>query len=243
MLNQSADLPKFGSVADGDMKSIVSGDGVEVSPKHKPSHTIRPYARLMVATNHLPPSNDASEGYFRRLIILPFNNLVPANDRDLRLLERLLTETNGIIAWAVRGLYELLERGSFTIPSSSADIARAYRAEVSPIKMFAEECLTDSPDRSGYRSRDLFMAFRSWCRDRGLDAEDIVSMGRGLLSMGYNHRKSGTTIWLVKATDSGDEYFKPAQVLPECLADRATELPSMPPAFSQVEEISSAANA
>ena len=46
LLNQSADLPKRGIVSDGDLKAIISGDSIEVSPKHKPSYTIKPYARL-----------------------------------------------------------------------------------------------------------------------------------------------------------------------------------------------------
>lgn len=212
LLNQSADLPKHGSVADGDLKAIVSGDWIEVSRKHKPSHSIRPYARLMVATNYLPSSRDASEGYFRRLMILSFNNIVPPGQRDARLLERLGGEISGIVTWGVRGLVELLGRGSFALPASSIEIAQAYRSEISPVMMFSEECLLQSDDRTGFAAKDLFLAFRSWCKDRGFDAGDMISMGRAMSSLGFRSRKSSTTIWMVRPTEEGIRYFSPPRL-------------------------------
>lgn len=214
LLNQSADLPKHGSVADGDLKAIVGGDPIEVSRKHKPSHTICPYARLMVATNHMPSSRDTSEGYFRRMMILSFNNIVPAGQRDARLLERLGTEIGGIVTWAIRGLVELLERGSFALPASSIEAGQTYRSEISPVMMFSDECLLPSDDRTGFAARDLFMAFRRWCKDRGLDAGDMISMGRAMSSLGFRSRKSSTTIWMVRPTAEGAPHFNPPRLLP-----------------------------
>jgi putative DNA primase/helicase len=215
LLNKAAENSKMNGVADGDTKAIISGDGIEVSPKFKPSYQIEPYVRLMVATNHLPHNDDTSEAYFRRLLILTFNNIVPVEQRNPHLLESLLPEMQGIIAWAIEGLYQLREQGQFTIPPSSIQAIQSYREEISPVRMFAEECLVPSPDRSGFVARDLFMAFRAWCRDRGFDADNMISMGRELSALGFNSRKSGTSIWLVKAKDSAQEYFKPSRILPE----------------------------
>lgn len=237
LLNQSADLPKHGSVADGDLKAIVGGDPIEVSRKHKPSHSIRPYARLIVATNHLPSSRDTSEGYLRRIMILTFNNIVPPGRRDARLLDTLRSEIAGIVTWAIRGLVELLQRGGFTLPVSSNEAAETYRAEISPIKMFSDECLGRSDDRTGFAAKDLFMAFRRWCKDRGFDPGDMISMGRALSSLGFSSRKSSTTIWMVSPTGEGGQYFNPPRLLPEGEhgdVDEqviAVELSRMPPMF------------
>jgi putative DNA primase/helicase len=214
LLNQSADLPKHGSVADGDLKAIVGGDPIEVSKKHKPSHSIRPYTRLMVATNHLPSSRDTSEGYFRRIMILTFNNIVPAGQRDARLVERLGSEIGGILAWAIRGLIEVTRRGSFTLPASSIEVTENYRTEISPITMFSEECLNRSDDRTGFAAKDVFLAFRRWCNERGLDAGDMISMGRAMKSLGFTSRKSNTTIWMVTPKTEGASYFNPPRLLP-----------------------------
>lgn len=243
LLNQSADLPKHGSVADGDLKAIVGGDTIEVSKKHKPSHSIRPYARLMVATNHLPSSRDDSEGYFRRIMILTFNNMVPPEQRDARLLERLSSEISGIVTWAIQGLVEVLQRGAFALPASSMEVAQGYRSEVSPVVMFSEECLSRSDDRSGFAAKDLFIAFRTWCKERGFDAGDMISMGRAMSTLGFMKRKSSTTIWMVRPTTEGAEYFKPPRLLPsgdDGVEEGSVELPTIAhiPAHSPLRTIS-----
>lgn len=214
LLNKAGDHSKLEGVADGDSKAIISGDGIEVSPKFKPSYQIEPYVRLMLATNHFPHNTDGSEAFFRRLLIVPFNNVVPVERRNPALLESLLMEMPGIIAWAVQGLYQLREQGQFTTPPSCHQAIQSYREQISPVRMFASECLEPSPDRSGFMARDLFMAYRAWCRDRGFDADNMISMGREMSSLGFASRKSGTTIWLVKATNFAQEYFNPSRLLP-----------------------------
>jgi len=179
----------------------------------------------MVATNNLPSSKDTTHGYFRRIVILPFNRQFGEHERNPRLLQTLLSEMNGIIAWAVEGLYELRRQGRFTIPPSSDAASQAYQENISPVRMFANDCLAHSPDRSGFTARDIFLAFRAWCRDRGFDAGNMVSLGRELSSLGFTNRKSSTTLWLVTAKESAHEYFHPAQLISDSSSSSATAMP------------------
>lgn len=214
LLNVSADLPKKGIMADGDLKALISGDAVEVALKHKQSHTIKPYVRLMVSTNNMPDCKDTSDGYFRRLMILTFNRQFAESEGNPNLLQSLLPEIPGIIAWALEGLYELRTQGRFSIPESSVQAVQLYREDISPVRIFADECLVASTDRSGFVPSDLFMAFRAWCRDRGLDAGNMITLGRELATLGFNQRKSGKTWWLVTVKEDAQEYFRPAQIVP-----------------------------
>ncbi|MET3109507.1 putative DNA primase/helicase [Oxalobacteraceae bacterium GrIS 1.18] len=224
LVNFSADLPKKKLTADGDLKAIVGGDLIEVALKHKPSRSIRPYARLVVSTNNIPDCHDTSDGYFRRLIILPFTRKFAGNEINPHLYKSLVPEIPGIIAWALGGLYELREQGHFTIPDSSEQAVQLYREELSPVRMFAEECLVKSSDRSGMLPNELFMAFKGWCSERGFPAGNMIALGRELGNLGYGQRKSGRTWWLVNATEIGEQYFLPAQVIPSMPADEQTVL-------------------
>ena len=215
LVNFSADLPKKKLTADGDLKAIVGGDLIEVALKHKPSRTIKPYARLVVSTNNMADCHDTSDGYFRRLIILQFNRQFAEHERDPHLLQSLTPEIPGIIAWALSGLYELREQGRFSIPASSEQALQIYREELSHVMMFAEECLIPSTDRTGMLSKDLFGAYKNWCGKLGFAAGNIISLGRELGSLGFGQRKSGQTWWLVKASEIGVEYFGPAQTIPD----------------------------
>ena len=72
------------------------------------------------------------------------------------------------------------------------------------------------------------MAFRAWCRDRGFDAGDVVSMGRQLQALGYDSRKSGTTMWLVKLKAGVEEYFNARQMLDEPADNGTAAISALP---------------
>lgn len=224
LANIAADLPKGRHVADGELKAIISGDSIEVSPKYKPSYGIRPYVKIMACANTLPPSRDDSKGYVRRLLILQFNNVVPPEQRDPQLFERLAAEMPGIITWSVEGLLRQRNRGRLTIPASSEEVLQQYCETISPLWAFAEECLQPSGDRTGFTAKDLYMALHRWCKERGLDAGNIFSMGRGLGDLGFTSRKSSTTIYQVKPKAGFEEYFRPSVIIPETVdSDSHTE--------------------
>jgi len=196
LLNLSPDLPKAGVVSDGDLKAIVAGDPIEVSPKHVHSYTIHPYVRLMAATNNLPTSKDTSDGYFRRMLIVSFYRQFTEAERNPNLLTSLLAEMPGIVAWAVQGLYDLREQGAFSIPASSAQAVDEYRETISPTALFAREYLVVS-DRPGILPVNLFEQFCIWCRERRLSPGNMIAFGRELAQLGFTQRKSGHTWWQV----------------------------------------------
>ncbi|WP_321892000.1 DNA primase family protein [Paraburkholderia tropica] len=208
LLNIASDLPKTGA-ADGYFKAVVAGDATEVSPKYESPYTIKPYVRIAACTNHLPPTHDDSEGYFRRLIIVGFNNIVPPGRRNPHLLQELQPEMPGIVAWAIEGLHRLRGRGRFELPDSSITLVQTYCEITSPLLTFAAECIEPSGDRSGYRVVDLFGAYSRWCKAHGHDAGNAISMGRDLKDLGFQSRKSGTTLWQVRPTSEGAQYFEP----------------------------------
>ncbi|MGO4574999.1 phage/plasmid primase, P4 family [Cupriavidus sp. 2TAF22] len=197
LANFSPDLPAQALKADGYLKAIVSGDPVEAERKYSDSCTITPYCRLVVATNSMPDTPDRSDGFFRRLIILPFNRQFTFAEDDPGLLDRLLAELDGIIAWAVEGLQALLGAGRLTIPPSSLAAREDYRCDVNPVQQFAEECLVGSPNGGGLSSQDLFELFRRWSSAHGHTPGTSIGLGRALANLGFQSRKSSHTIWLV----------------------------------------------
>jgi putative DNA primase/helicase len=213
LLNISADLPQSRRSDGNEIKAIVCGEFIEVSPKMKPSYSIEPYARLVVAANHLPASRDSSGGHFRRLLILNFTNIVPVGQRDPQLFQKLAQEIEGIISWAVTGLYDLREQAQFTIPLSSDAVIQSYQKDISPLREFAAECLTRGGERSFIQSKDLYLAFRLWCRDRGLDCGNVNTMGKEMRSLGFKWIKRSSIFWYVESNGVGQDYFRPATTL------------------------------
>jgi len=206
LANISPDLPTQALKEDGYLKAIVSGDSIEAERKYSDSCTITPHCRLMIATNSMPDTPDRSDGFFRRVIVLTFNRQFGREEDDPGLLDALVGELDGIIAWAVEGLRELLVAGEFSIPPSSAQALGEYRCEANPVQQFAEECLVGAPSGGGLAASDVFAIYSRWCAAHGQAHGTSIGFGRALANLGFQSRKSSHTIWLVSLSPGAGPY-------------------------------------
>jgi P4 family phage/plasmid primase-like protien len=91
----------------GILKRLTGDSPVQSDVKHRDRVTFTSYATQIVAMNVLPPTDDTSEAFFRRIYILDFPNVIPPEKKDLGLSIKLAAEVEnyeGLIALAVHAL-------------------------------------------------------------------------------------------------------------------------------------------
>ena len=182
MLNISSEMNSGATLADGYVKSITSGETMEAEPKYKDSYSFDPTVKLVAATNALPRLKDTSGGFARRAVILSFTRVFGEDERDADLIEKLLVELPGILAWAVEGLQRLLKRGKFVPPPSSEETLITYRTESDSVAMFNHECLL--PCETGTAVGTLYEAYRAFCQTNGFQPTNSAVFGRRLTDLG-----------------------------------------------------------
>lgn len=55
-----------------------------------------------------------SDGYFRRLLIIPFERQIPKDKIDVDLKSKLIKERAGILNWIIEGARRLRKQGKFS---------------------------------------------------------------------------------------------------------------------------------
>ena len=73
-------------------KQIVTGDIITVEEKFKDIYTIKPYAKHIFTANELPKVADTSNGYFRRLFIIPFEAIFTETEKSNFNFNELVTQ-------------------------------------------------------------------------------------------------------------------------------------------------------
>lgn len=121
-------------------KRIVSGDTIDASHKFKPVFHFQPYARLVFAMNRLPRVKDTSHGYYRRLLIVPFNKTFDGDNADRELADKLVAELDGIFLWALQGLDRLNKNQSFSEACQVGNMLEEYQRANNPLVAFVEDC-------------------------------------------------------------------------------------------------------
>lgn len=190
MLNISTEMNADGTMADGYLKSITSGEPIDAEPKYKAPYSFIPTVKLVAATNHLPRLKDTSGGFARRAVILSCNKVFTEAERDADLGEKLAGEIDGILVWAVEGLKRLIARKRFVPPASSNAAVQTYRTEADSVAMFNHECL--DPCSVGTTSGELYAAYREFCTTNGFQPTNVAIFGRRLTEVNIGTlRKSG----------------------------------------------------
>ena len=138
-----------------------------VEQKHRDPVVIRPFCKLIVATNHLPRSRDKSRGYFRRWFILDFSVEIPEEQQDKQLSKEIIeSELSEIFYGALIGLRRVREQGCFTVPDSSKALLNEYERMTNPAITFIEEHLAIVPTGREYL-QEIYYKYVSWCETQG----------------------------------------------------------------------------
>lgn len=170
LANIAEEIGDIDKAAEGLLKQYVSGSLIQVERKHRDPFWLRPTARLTFATNVLPRFADRSNGVWRRMLILPFDQVVPAEKRDRRLIGVKFWEASGelpgILAWALEGLRRLRKRGRFEEPVECQKIREDYKRDSNPAATFLlDHCDSDLPATTS--SRKLYLAYSTRVKEMG----------------------------------------------------------------------------
>jgi P4 family phage/plasmid primase-like protien len=156
------------------VKSIITGDPVEINGKGIPAISMKVNAPAFWATNHPPKFKESSGAMATRMVIIPMTRTfdkskpvgVAAEARkhnpawepfDLIIN----TELSGVLTWALVGLKRALERGHFVNTNAGLDLLEQSRKESNVVAAFLDECVTY--DLTVMMSTtDFYAAFKEW---------------------------------------------------------------------------------
>ena len=152
----------------GTIKMLTGGDYISAEHKNRDPFSFKNYAKLTFSCNQLPKTPDQTLAFFKRFIVLMFNDPIPKDKQDPNLLEKLTTqeELSGIFNFAYDGLKRALERKSLDEPGDTLERKELYLAMSDPVTGFVNEYIVEEWN-SFELKQDLINAFFSYCKKKG----------------------------------------------------------------------------
>ncbi|RUT39407.1 DNA primase [Paenibacillus anaericanus] len=172
-LNVTAEMDESSALKGTDIIKAVTG-GDLLTAERKGEHPFRFYAKtkLVACGNSMPllSKMDGTSAFIDRLLFLTFNNTIPEEKRDKRLMEKLLEEKHFIVKWAVQGMYDLLDNDLVFEESEDAiRFKESYSEELNSVSEFIRErCIVD-PGNHAYsiHRKNLYDAYVYHTRSDG----------------------------------------------------------------------------
>jgi putative DNA primase/helicase len=162
----------------GTIKKLFTGNSITVERKGERPFELEPYAKMIFSANEIPRSYDKTEGFYSRLMFIPFDAEFSADDKDYDPnIEDKITTYNAmsyLLNIALKGIQRLMNKGEFTQPQRVLEVMNQYRTDNSTtLSWVADQEITleqvlETP------SSDLYSDFADWCKQSGIKANNVT---------------------------------------------------------------------
>jgi putative DNA primase/helicase len=165
------------------IKQITGGESINASHKYKDPFEYYPEFKLWIGTNYKPEIVGTDLGIWRRIMLVPFDVVIPPEERDVNFGEKLLAELPGIFNWVMEGFTQWQRRG-LDPPSEVLAATEDYREEMDIFQNFLNDCTIVKPG-AVIKFKDLYKVYQEWARENGIkNPMNSNTIGRRLKEKG-----------------------------------------------------------
>lgn len=207
LLNYSSEIN--GRMDTSIFKMLSSGEPVSARRIYGRPFIMCDYARLAFNCNELPSDIEYTDAFFRRFIIIPFNETIPVEERDPDLSRKITgSELSGVFNWILGGLDRLMRQGRFSDSELVKEQEERFRMDCDSVYSFIKFKQYVPSESKQELLKSLHNEYSDYCRD-ALGCTPVIdrNLAKRLRSMGFimgTRASSGTVIMIEKRTSDGD---------------------------------------
>ena len=192
------------------LKQITGRDPVTARFLRKEFFTFTPRFQIFLATNKKPKFLGADEGLWRRVKLVAWNRTFAPHERDAGIFNALLEESEGILAWAVRGAVEWYA-GGLQDPPAIKEATAEYKASSDVLAGFLPGMYVRDENASEIPGKTVFDDYLAWAAEENLKPAEVVKRNTfyslleervSLGTLSVTVRRSRVSVGLVRVTGS-----------------------------------------
>ena len=198
LLNACADIPSTAMENVDIIKKAVDEDTLLYEKKGQDPTQFNSYAKLLFSANEMPLNlDDKTNAYYRRLLVLDINRIIPEEEKDSQLKEKMCKESDYAIHMAMLALKQLYSDNYFNESDHSKEcIEKLYRSSDS-VKAFTDEMLCHKSGEKMKRS-EVYKMYEEYCEDNGRKPHGKTKFWDYMSDKGF----------IIKRYSDGAYYFK-----------------------------------
>lgn len=182
LINKSVNIANENEITNAigteNLKIFVSGDRTSIARKYKGDLNYKSTCKMIFLLNKLPDTLDNTHGYYRKILIVPFNRIFKEEEMDKNLKEKVLEELSGVLNWAIEGAKRLMNNDyKFTECEAIEKVTNAYKEEQNPVEAFSKDALIYEEGHSETK-KDVLDAYKLWIEGQNISSRGTESPQR-----------------------------------------------------------------
>ena len=175
-------------------KMLVSGEPIEARQIYGRPFLLRQVPRLIFNTNELPFDIEQNDGFYRRFMVIHFDQTISEQEMDPELARKIITtELPGVFNWVLEGLQRISADKQFSPCDAVTKALVEFREDHDPIRLFLSEiqAMPRHPEMSKMPLKMLYMRYVDYCKEFGYRSCALQAFSKRIQAIGYTvERKS-----------------------------------------------------
>jgi P4 family phage/plasmid primase-like protien len=151
-------------------KKLISGEPIQARQIYSKPIMLKNIPLFICNANKLPQTDDKTHGFFRRLLIIPFDVTIADKDQDKTLSVQLRAEYSGILNWIIEGRKRIVaNKIQFTKVADIDRVKEEYRIIQDSIYGFIKtnqlSCDGDMVHKYPISNSELYSNYIEYCKE------------------------------------------------------------------------------
>ena len=200
IVNYGTDI-RLTKIDAGMFKTLASGEPIEARLPYREPFLMTDYAKLIFNVNKMDSANiEHTHGFYRRLLVIPFNITIPDEQQDRDLHTKILNDRAGVLNWIIAGAEQVIKSRNIFISAECEAFKQKFIKETDSVAMYEADFLETMKANIYYKSyADAYIEYKNYCQDAGhsrpLGRNNFVNR---MESLGFNRTKRETSMFLEK---------------------------------------------
>lgn len=166
-------LLNFGSEIGGNVpldifKKASSGEPLEFRKLYGDLITSKNYARLAFNANDMPTLTEQTTGFFRRFLIIPFEETISSSEKDPDLADKIIAgELPGVMNWIFEGMRRVRKNRKFSQCHKSDQCLERYKLDSDSVAQFLQEEGYVASAEERISKAEFYTFYKNFCIDDG----------------------------------------------------------------------------
>jgi len=168
IVNYGTDI-KLTRIDAGIFKTLASGEPIEARLPYCDPFMMTDYAKLIFNVNKLDNANiEHTHGFYRRLLIIPFNKTIPEEKQDKDLHKKILADRAGILNWIIEGAEQVIKNRTIEVSDECEKTKSQFIKESDSVAMFEAHIMEALSGSIYYQTvSDSYSEYKAFCADAG----------------------------------------------------------------------------
>ena len=199
IVNYGTDI-RLTKIDAGMFKTLASGEPIEARLPYREPFLMTDYAKLIFNVNKMDSANiEHTHGFYRRLLIIPFNKTIPDEEQDRDLHTKILNDRAGVLNWIIEGAKRVIKSRNIFVSDECEAFKQRFIKETDSVAMYEADFRETMRASIYFKTvKEAYAEYKDYCSEAGNKPLGRNNFTSRMESLGFEKSRNTSGMCLEK---------------------------------------------